>query len=364
MAVTLLNYQEAVSATVIGYIDESASARPKLGLTSLFPKQTVKTKALGLNIKRKRKSIAVDVLRCTDPNLNEFTRESVKIFIPPYFKEAFNFTQCQRYDVTFGAGIFPTEVDAGSMVNEAGEHIMDLRDKIERAIEVQRSQVLNDGIVTLINGDSIDYKRQAGSMKTLTGTAKWDVSTATPLVDFDTAGKFIRSEGQTNSNVLNAIFGDRALSRFLANATVKEQADFRRIDRLSIQNPVLDKATGFTYHGQFSTGDFVVNIWTYPDTYDKLDKATGTYTTMSYIDTDTVVILADDFEGKTGFAAVPALFDGGGANGGGKFIGSVESDFYVRDYIDQVKMAWWFEVSSAPLAVPVTIDRIYTLKTV
>ena len=71
-------------------------------------------------------------------------------------------------------------------------------------------------------------------------------------------------------------------------------------------------------------------------------------------------MVADDFEGVTSFAGVPAIM---GDVVSGQYIAPMEGEFYVRDIIDQVKMAWDFIISSAPLVVPVSVDRIWTLKT-
>ena len=38
----------------------------------------------------------------------------------------------------------------------------------------------------------------------------------------------------------------------------------------------------------------------------------------------------------------------------------IESEMHLDNYIDQVKMAHWFRLRSAPLAIPVSIDRIFT----
>src|SRR5690606_16412029 len=138
------------------------------GFEAFFPKETTSTKAVSIEVQRNKGLVAVDVLRCSDPVRNKFSRSTEKIFIPPYYNEAFDFTACQRYDETFGSGDIPTAVNLGVLMRDSLDELEMLKNKIKRAIELQRSQVLQTGVVLLKNGDSIDYKRKSASMKNLT----------------------------------------------------------------------------------------------------------------------------------------------------------------------------------------------------
>ena len=242
-------------------------------------------------------------------------------------------------------------------MNDASGKIKKIKNKILRAIERQRSQVFQTGIVTLKNGDSIDFKRLAESMKVLTTTATWDnADTATPLKDFETGMKFLREKGLSGGTSINAVLGSKALQNLMATKEIKEQAEWKNIKRMELNMPQFDNTSGLVYHGQLATGDYLINLWTYNETYtDPVSKET-----VSYIEENNVVMVAEDFKGKTAFAGVPAIL---GDNVSGQYVAPVEGEFYIRDVIDQVKMTWDFIISSAPLAIPVSIDRIYTIKT-
>lgn len=356
MAITLNQHRAGITQKLIARFSDDK--QPKLGLASFFPTKTTPTKLISIEVQRNRQAVAVDVQRCTDPVRNIFSRSTEKIFQPPYYNEMFDFTACQRYDETFGANNMPTKVDASLLLSDANNYLMALKNKILRAIELQRSQVLQTGIVKLKNGDSIDFKRKAESMKVLAGTAKWsDSANSNPMADLAVGMEFIRGKGLSGGTSINAIFGSNALGNFLGNAKVKAEADFRNIKRIEIGMPQFDNTSGMVYHGQIGTKDYMVNIWTYNETYD--DPITNE--TKPYIEADNVVMVSEDFIGHTAFAGIPAIL---GDNVSGQYIGPVEGEFYIRDVIDQVKMAWDFIVSSAPLVVPVSVDRIYTLKTV
>lgn len=350
--ITLNQHRAGVSQTIIKkFSDEN---EPKSGFSAFFPTITTESKLIGIEVERNLDLIAVDVQRCTDPVRNTFSKSQEKLFEPPYYNEFFDFTSCQRYDETFGRGNTPTKVDAQMLISDGYKKAQALKNKIKRAIEKQRSQVLQTGVVLLKNGDSIDYKRQAASLKVLTGANRWFETNSNPLLDIAEGMAFIREEGKSGSVTINAILGKRAFNDFMSNPKVKEVAEIRRIERLALGMPQFDNVSGMAFHGQFGAGDFQINIWTYNESYIDIDGIR-----KNYLDADTVVMVADDFVGSTTFAGVPAIMNAGGS----QYIAPKAGEFYVRDVIDQIKLSWQFIVSSAPLVVPVSIDRIYTIKT-
>ncbi|MCV5968866.1 major capsid protein, partial [Lactococcus petauri] len=73
------------------------------------------------------------------------------------------------------------------------------RDMIIRAIRKQQADVLQTGIVTLNNGDNIDYKRLPSSMVNVsTGGVYWGTAaTATPITDIRKGMDFLRNIGNS-----------------------------------------------------------------------------------------------------------------------------------------------------------------------
>jgi|GEM_PF-6948854 len=352
--ITLNQHRKHITQTLVKKF--TLDKDPKQGLQAFFPNQTTPTKGISIEIQRMRQNVAVDVQRCTDPVRNVFSRSTEKIFIPPYYNEMFDFTSCQRYDETFGQNNMPTRVDATMLLRDASAYIKSLKNKILRAIELQRAQVIQTGVVVLKNGDSIDYKRRAESMRVLTGTAQWSNQASDMFGDLGIGMEFIRNQGLSGATAINAIFGSNALSNFLNNEKVQKQADWRNLKRIEIGMPQFDNVSGLVYHGQIGTKDYMVNIWTYNEMY--LHPVTGVNT--PYIEPDNVVMISDDFMGNTMFGGIPAIM---GDNVSGQYVGPVEGEFFIRDVIDQIKTTWDFIISSAPLVVPYTVDRIYTLKT-
>lgn len=352
MGISLVQHRALFTqALVARFTDDKA---PNMGLAAFFPTVTTRTKYLSIEVERMNQLIAVDVMRCTDPNRNTFNKSTEKVFEPPYFNESFDFTACEGYNVSFGAGMAPNGAIVDNMLGESNRYITALKRKIQRAIEKQRADVLQSGIVTIKNGDSIDYRRKAASMVTKTGANAWDqTSTATPLVDLAAGANFLRKSGLSSGNVMNVIMGETAMANFLKfDAVYKERQIFSNFRRADIGMPILNEVTGLTLYGRVAAGDFILDLWTYSDFY---TDAQGVQ--QPYIAPNAVIMIPGDFVGKTGYAGIPTYFEEDGA----KSIVPIEAEFLVFDIVDQQKASWDFFVRSAPLVIPVSVDRIYTL---
>lgn len=355
MPISLSQHREQITKRIIASFTDEAPMR--MGLSAFFPTETTIEKMVGIEVERNRQLIAVDVQRCTDANRNKFTRSAEKLFIPPMYLESWDFTECQRYDVTFGQRTNPSTPDSVNMIREANGNVNKMRNKIMRSIEKQMSEALQTGVVQLTNGDNINYNRKAASMPTLSGADLWDASTGTPLDTLATGAEFIREEGLSAGGVINAIFGKEAFTAFMNNAQVKDRADFRRISRLEIGMPQFDNTTGMVFHGQIGTADYMINLWTYNEFYE-----TDAGVKTKYIDAKNVILIPEDFVGRTAYAGVPAIMRDTDNAEFTEFITPVEADFYLNNWLDKAKKAHWFELASAPLAIPVSIDRLYTVK--
>lgn len=351
--ITLNQHKVAVTKRIIATFSDAKS--PKMGLGTFFKKVTTSEKTVSIEVERNRQLVAADVQRGTDANLNTFDKYSEKLYIPPYFQEGFNFVDLDRYNVTFGNNSNPSASDALNMINQAERKLKILKSKIERAIEKQHSQALQTGIVTMVNGDNVNFNRKAGSIVAIAGGLEWDNANGLPLNDLENGAKWLRQEGLSGGAEVDCIMGAGAFREFMNNVQVTKQADIRRIDRITLSMPRLDNTTGLSFHGQIAVFDFKVNIWTYSDFYEELN---GTKT--PYIDDKNIVMIPQDFEGITAYAGIPAIMRDSGNAEYPEYISQIEADFYINNYIDPRKKAHMFEIASAPLAIPYSIDRLYT----
>lgn len=358
MAIGLNQHRYAFTQALVASFSDDVA--PIDGLEVFFPQVTTDALGVSIEVERMGQFMAVDVMRCTDPHRNTFAKSTEKIFIPPYFNESTDVTACEAYDVTFGMGVAPTGNQRTAILRSASRRVTSMRNKIIRAIIKQRSEVLQTGIVTLQNGDNIDYKRKAASMPVLTGAATWDnLDTATPFTDLVAGANFIRKEGKSARREFNVIMGSAAMANFYANESVLAQADVRRYDLTEVKMPAFDGATGITLTGRFGSGIYTFNIWSYDEYYEEKDGS-GNIVTREYIDADNVIMIPSDFRGVTAFGGLPMVM---GDQVSGQFVAPIEGAFQVHDVIDQVKTAWDIIIRSAPVVIPVSVDRIYTIKT-
>ena len=324
-------------------------------LRSFFPNVESDTKEVSIEVQRGTEFIAVDVERGTEGQRNTFSRSSEKIIVPPYYREYFEATDLDFYDQLFGTadGTVDDKTFASWLMRMA-EKLEMLRDKIERAYEVQCAQVLQTGIVNLVNGDNIDFKRKAASIVVNGAGTRWNEATGKPLDDLEAMAKFIRTKGKAQGRVYNAIMGESAFREFISNDQVKEQGNHRRIALVDISSPQAD-ALGGSFHGQVSAGAYVFNIWTYPEFYDTAGQAN-----INYIDEKNVIVLPERPRFKLGFGAVPMVFRDERRAEFPEFIQQTRASFVIGNRVDDRGDKHIFDIKSAGIAVPVAVDQIAT----
>lgn len=343
--------------TLIERWNELSEIAPKSFLGSFFTKKTSTTKEVSIEVMRGTEKIAVDVVRGSDGNRNSFSRHAEKIFVPPFYNEYFDATELDRYDLLFGQNALSIggPVVTG-MIEQALEKINILKYKIERAYELQRSQVLDAGIVELVSGDNVDFKRKDASMVAKEVADYWNVAEVDPRVDFITGGNFLRQTGKAGDGEFNAIIGSAALAAFLNNPFIVNSL-IKDVALIDLKMPQTD-AMGGVFHGRISAGPYIINIWSYPEYYDNADGVSTAFIDDNYA----IMLPIKSCRLIMSYASVPAIIRDTANAEFPEFIGQVEADYYINNYIDAKGKKHVFEILSAGLAIPVSVDRIYSMK--
>jgi hypothetical protein len=356
--ISIQDHSNLVTKKIVGAFEESIPVRS--GFSGFFPEETTPTLEVDVEVQRDNDLIAVDVVRFTEGNKNKFSRVSEHKYIPPFFKEDYDFQRDQVYmnTIALGVGLENAQVNA-VITQNAFKNVQKNRDKVIRAIRKQQADVLQTGIVTMVNGDNIDYRRKASSIVDVDVAGDyWSVAaSAKPLTDIRKGMEFLRNVGNSGGSAVNLVMRTAALEAFLNSKEVKEMADIRRIDRVNIGMPQFDGVSGFAFQGMIAAGDFNVNLWTYNEKYTDANGAT-----QYYLAENLVVMIPDDFQGKTVFGGLPTMNT---TTIGGVSVdvpGIVEANYLIRSYSDKRTMSSTIELTSAPLVVPFTIDKIYTMK--
>jgi len=325
-------------------------------LRSFFTTKESDTKQISIEVQRGTEKIAVDVERGTEGNRNQFSKSSEKIFVPPYYREYFDATSLDFYDRLFTENGTVDATSFSQWLSTVVEKLAMLQDKIERAYELQCAQVFQTGIVTLEKGTNIDYKRKAASLVDLGAGNYFADAGVNPYTTLEAAGTFIRTKGKSSGNIFNVIMGGNAYSDFEENPIVKERADIRRISLDSIRQPQRE-ATGGVLQGEVSAGPYRFRLWTYPEYYD-----TKTVENNAYIDPKKIIILPEAPKFVLAFAAVPQLMGKTAEVGAG--LSSKRGAYLVGEYLDERNTSHDIDIKSAGVAIPVSIDQLYTAKVV
>jgi hypothetical protein len=319
---------------------------------SFFPTVTSASKYVSIEVQRGTEKIAVDVERGAEGKKNSISRSTEKIFLPPYYREFIDATDLDLYDRVLSSTGPVNGSDFAELVRIISEGLGLLQGKIERAYELQCWQVLLDGIVQLQNGTNIDFKRKAASLvdANVSLGGYWTAS-VDPFAQIETGAKFLRQSGKAQGAVINMIAGSSAKAALYDNAKFKETAELRRVDNLAIRMPQRE-SVGATTHGEFAAGDYTVRLWTYPEYY---DNASGVST--PYVNPKKVILLPESVDFKLAFAAVPRLLGDGSMT-------SERGEYVFSDYIDPKHSTHEYDIKSAGVAIPVSVDKIWTAQVV
>jgi len=318
-------------------------------LRSFFPSVESMTREVSVAVRRGSEFVAVDVAAYSDGNRNSFDKSTERIIKPPLYHEYLTANEHRLYDqvitaIANGNVTFFKEITA-----ELADDLMELRKKIERGIELQCAQVLLDGVVQLNNNTDIDFKRKATSLVAFGAGNDWNLGTVSPYETLKAGATFIRTKGKAQGSVYNVIMGDDAFEAFMTNTIVKERADIRNFELDLIKEPQRN-ALGGVLHGRVSAGAYKFNLWTYPEYYD-----TELVLNNPYIDPKKVIILPENPNFKTAFGAVPQLISKAGTI-------PQKGAYLMQDFFDEKAGSHEQHIKSAPVAVPVAVDQIYTIQ--
>lgn len=317
-------------------------------LRSFFKTKENASKYISIEVQRGLDLIAVDVVRGSKGNRNDFGLSTLKTILPPYYREFFDGTDLDLFDRLFGTS---GEIDSAifaQFLTDVAEKYMILQNKIERAYEKQCADVFNTGVLTLADGSTIDFKRKTESMATV--ATLWTAANSDPYEDLKTGAAFLKEKGKAVGSTMNAICGGKALAAFLDNTKVQKRADIKNFGLDIVAQPQRN-SVGASYHGRVAAGSFNIDLWSYPEVF---TDANGS--TKQYIEEEKIIMLPEAPRFTMAYAAVPRLISGVATQTRGAYV--------LSDYTDEASSAHIFDIKSAGVAVPVAVDQIYTMKVV
>lgn len=346
MAITVQEARNLMTKSLVAVYRE----RPQVTgfLRSFFRTEESLTEKVSVEVRRGTEKIATDVKRYDDGNLNEISRSTERLIVPPLYDEYIVANDHELYTTTIGAirsnqgeTFFPQLIEA------LAEEMSMTVDKIERALEKQCADVLDSGTVVLTNNTNITYDRKAASLVAYSAAHDWSIGTVNPKTIILSGLKFLREQGKSQGSVYNMILGNDALMALLSNDIFTKEANLKDFSLDLIREPQRN-ASGGSLHGQISVGAYRVNIWSYPEVY---DNASGTST--PYVNDKKMILLPENPNFVLAFAAAPQLI---GENG----TVPQRGQYLFTDYFDMRNTIHEMHAKTRPIAVPVAIDQIYT----
>jgi hypothetical protein len=327
-------------------------------LRSFFPSEQSFTRYVSIQVERNYETIAADVQRGTGGQRNSFAKSTEKVFDPPYFKEWFDITDIDLYDRLFGS----TSIDSGvfsQVVQTTARRLSALRAKIERKYEKMIADALTTGAITLVNTDSVNFGRVAGSLVDKGAGAYWATDSVNPFNDLENGCQFLRETGKAVGTTFHALLGQQAFRDMQNNAIYKARVLQNLNNNIDLVLAPQRQSTGATFHGILSCGNYKVCIWTYPQSYD----VSGTPT--AYLDTKKVIIIPEVTRFKLSFAAVPQLAKVGNGLMLDSLLPGLDTRAFVPyESIDDDNDAHKMGVKSAGLPILTAVDQAYTVQVV
>lgn len=319
---------------------------------------------VAIDIERFGEDVAIAIKKCTGPNLNDISEFTTKEFTPPAYGEAFPLDVCDLLNRMAGVDPYTAAYTeyAGQMVAMMAKGFTQIDDKIKRAVELQASQILQTGILTLTNsaGDTVyelDFKPKATHFPTV--GVDWDNAAADPLGDLESLCEVISIDGKVDPD--RVVMGDVSLRNFLDNTKVQAALDNNRYEVGSIAPEFKD--SGAVFYGFVWAGSYRLEIWAYKDTFK--DPQTGL--PKKYVESDKVIVLSSRTRLDMTSARVPLPLGPDPRVAGllpGRMSSREESfDVTPNVYSTPNGKQIMGELESRPLLIPVQIDGFGCLDT-
>jgi len=295
------------SSRVVQMVD----IKPKVdvGFLNFFGQRVEKTKGFNFFVRRQNRDVAVDINPYERGNINSLNKSTNKFFIPPTYDESVVYSAFDEFNTIMGAT--DSRVDGEiyrQLVEKTAAEMQLSLDKIARREELQRSQALLDGIVTLKNGDNIVFNRKAALLVAYNASFGWDVETVNPEAILITLIENMIKEGSIDATTpLNVIVGSEAWSAFKTNPIRQKEGDIKDQTFMSLSTGATMR--GLTPQGSYAAGNYRVNFWGYTGYFDDPDNSG---LTTPYMHPKKIVVLPNTVPFEMVYCGTKGWSDGDG----------------------------------------------------
>lgn len=360
---------DAITRKMIRLYRQMAS--PMMFFTGLFrsdPMNFFSTEEVEFDILRTDEEIAIAVTSLSsDYRDNEVSQYTNKSFKPPIFKErillnAYDMLKRMPGRTPFEDPAFRSDLGVMMLRN-----MVEIQNKVMRTVELQASQAMQTGTVTLGDAEgnplyTVDFQPKATHFPTSSTT--WGQAGDDKLGDIEALVDQVRDDGLMDPE--DIIFGEDAWREWLQDEAVAKLFNKEGLNLASVMRPDV-RGMGGKYHGTITIGNYSFNMWSYNGRY--IDPQTRVKT--KYLDPGKVWVGNMNSRFDAVFGAVPnfnELFN----IGSGRLLPELPSRFSLTDQgADMFTNVWtsgdgqqlFGGIASRPLMVPTAIDQYGCLDT-
>jgi hypothetical protein len=349
---------------------EQRSARPRF-FSSRFaspPENFHNTDKVEIDVVRQGQHIAIPVRDMkSGPRKMSMDNYVNKAFVPTVFNYDVSLAAADLATREPGVDPYTDPVWATAATRRIFAAMRKLEDMIRDGIEVMAAQVMQSGVLTLVDESnntifSLDFQPldatgtlASGDLMVTTGT-EWaaDGASGTPLTDL---GTLIANMAAHGYDATDAVFGSTAIQRFLANAEVKTQLNLLRLNVGEIMMRGQGPGGGASRIGDMVIGGRLIRLWTYSATY--LHPYTAAIT--PYLHAEKVVVWDETAPRDLTWGGIPLL----PATSGQQQLSFIPPrlsmperglDLQQVAYVTQDRKNLVVNVGCRPLTIPTAID--------
>lgn len=291
---------------ISAYFQEPAA--PTQYFTGMFralPENFHASEEVELDIVRSEEDVSIVIQDLsTGYRMNSEDLYTNKSFKPPIHKEALPLNSFDLIKRTPGVNPFESPDFRGNIIRRMFAGMRKIERKIRRAIELQASQVLQTGVITLtdINGTALytlDYQPKASHFPTA-GTSWASATLAEKIGDLTSLCDQIRTDGLTMPDEMTV--GSDAWENLLQTEGFLDRLDKRRAD-LGTITPMEVRGDGGIFRGALELGNYKLDVFTYEGRYK--DPQTGAST--KFMDPGKVLIRSSAGRLDATFGAIPNI---------------------------------------------------------
>jgi len=326
------------------------------------------TEEVEVDIMRTGEDVAIVVTDlATGYRMNSADLFTNKSFKPPVFKEAIALNSSDLLKRMPGSNPFADVGFRAAVITRMMRGMRTVENKVKRSMELQASQVMQTGVVTLANDAgttlySLDYAPKATHFPTA-GTSWASATLAQKIADLTSLAAVIRADGLTDVDEIT--MGSTVWENLIQTTGFSTRFDMRNANLGSITSSER-RGKGETYRGTIELGSYKLDVFTYSGRY----KHPQTGVSTEFMTPGKVLMRASSARLDAAFGAVPNIGQLLGASS--RIIPEMPSrmssasngmDMFTNIWLSADGEQLFGGIAARPLMVPTAIDTYGCLTT-